>query len=247
MAVTSNTRRYAMRADYIHGTHAATVEVEAGDYWTDERLRISDLYQFDVYRKAYEVVNRYGRGAELLDVGCGPATKHTIMSKIITPANVTLVDQSTVQELVSKKQPSMHFFAINLESPKNSLEKRFDVVLCADVIEHLLDPIPCLEFLKAHLKPNGRLILSTPERHRLLGRHKTSPGHPCHVREWNFNEFAEFLKSQSLAICEHYITSQKRTARLTQLMHFVLDKIGISNSAFSCQVAVCRLGVQREL
>jgi SAM-dependent methyltransferase len=38
----------------------------------------------------------------------------------------------------------------------------FDVVLCGDVIEHLRDPQAFLERVRPLLKPDGRLVLSTP-------------------------------------------------------------------------------------
>ena len=41
-------------------------------------------------------------------------------------------------------------------------ESCFDVVLAADVIEHLRDPLACLRELRARLRPGGRLVLSVP-------------------------------------------------------------------------------------
>lgn len=38
----------------------------------------------------------------------------------------------------------------------------FDILLCADVLEHLQDPWSSLEYLKGFLKPNGLLIVSIP-------------------------------------------------------------------------------------
>jgi 2-polyprenyl-3-methyl-5-hydroxy-6-metoxy-1,4-benzoquinol methylase len=38
----------------------------------------------------------------------------------------------------------------------------FDAVLCGDVIEHLRDPQRFLERIRPLLKPDGRLVLSTP-------------------------------------------------------------------------------------
>ncbi len=42
------------------------------------------------------------------------------------------------------------------------LEGPFDVILCADVLEHLQDPWRALRKLAGHLAPQGRLILSMP-------------------------------------------------------------------------------------
>jgi SAM-dependent methyltransferase len=40
--------------------------------------------------------------------------------------------------------------------------EHFDVILCLDVLEHLLDPWRVLQQLMTHLKPGGRLIASVP-------------------------------------------------------------------------------------
>jgi 2-polyprenyl-3-methyl-5-hydroxy-6-metoxy-1,4-benzoquinol methylase len=41
-------------------------------------------------------------------------------------------------------------------------ENYFDLILCLDVLEHLLDPWQVLARLTRHLKPGGRLIASIP-------------------------------------------------------------------------------------
>jgi len=43
-----------------------------------------------------------------------------------------------------------------------SFPHRYDVILCADVLEHLKDPQKTLEWLLTALKPDGRLLLSIP-------------------------------------------------------------------------------------
>jgi 2-polyprenyl-3-methyl-5-hydroxy-6-metoxy-1,4-benzoquinol methylase len=40
--------------------------------------------------------------------------------------------------------------------------KHFDLILCLDVLEHLVDPWQVLQRLVTHLKPGGRLIASVP-------------------------------------------------------------------------------------
>ena len=56
----------------------------------------------------------------------------------------------------------------NLRRPEQPLVARFDVIFFSEVIEHL--PLPghiVLEKLKRALKPNGVVICSTPNLHRL--------------------------------------------------------------------------------
>ena len=47
-----------------------------------------------------------------------------------------------------------------LEWPQ--FNERFDVILLADVLEHLIEPGLVLEKLKKYLKPNGEILVSMP-------------------------------------------------------------------------------------
>ncbi len=42
------------------------------------------------------------------------------------------------------------------------LDRKFDTIVAGEVIEHLSNPGKFLESCKKHLKPNGRLIITTP-------------------------------------------------------------------------------------
>ena len=77
----------------------------------------------------------------------------------------------------------------------DSTPKQADMVICADVIEHVDDPDELIEFIK---KMNFKhLIISTPDRnllHSKLGRSITGPPvNKHHIREWTFDEFAEYI------------------------------------------------------
>lgn len=49
-----------------------------------------------------------------------------------------------------------------------SLEKKFDVIFAGDLIEHLVNPGLFLDNAKKHLKPGGRLIMTTPNTFNLF-------------------------------------------------------------------------------
>ncbi len=51
----------------------------------------------------------------------------------------------------------------NIENIELDLpEEYFEVIICGDVLEHLLDPWSTLKKLKKHLKPDGIIIISVP-------------------------------------------------------------------------------------
>lgn len=76
---------------------------------------------------------------------------------------------------------------------------RPDVVICSDVIEHLVNPVPMLRSLRA----SGAevVIISTPERDVQYGYDHMGPSRNlCHVREWNAAELKAFLESEGLTV-----------------------------------------------
>jgi hypothetical protein len=70
------------------------------------------------------------------------------------------------------------------------------VIVCADVIEHLVNPLPLLHTIKNWLVDAPVAIISTPD--RVLNRgvhHLGPPDNPKHVREWEVDEFRCFLEA----------------------------------------------------
>lgn len=55
------------------------------------------------------------------------------------------------------------FQVVNIENGTiDAPEDYFDVIICADVLEHLTDPWKCISKLSRHLKKGGRIIVSIP-------------------------------------------------------------------------------------
>lgn len=84
----------------------------------------------------------------------------------------------------------------------------FDIVICADVIEHFVDPDQLLNWLR-HLDFKY-LVISTPDKNKLplyqtpATQSQTGPPiNPHHVREWGFEEFEQYI-SQYFDIKAHY-------------------------------------------
>ena len=73
------------------------------------------------------------------------------------------------------------------------------VVVCSDVIEHLLDPTRLLEALSEFARRGAIVITSTPDRVRVRGTdHMGPPSNPSHVREWTMTEYAQMLTASGL-------------------------------------------------
>jgi SAM-dependent methyltransferase len=178
------------------------------EYWTPKRIRLAGSYQFHVYQEAQRLLRQH-RYESLLDVGCGPAAK---VRELIWPVckNVVLVDHPSSGQIVSRVLPQARFVGIDLEEARLDLRQRFDIIICSDVIEHLVDPDPCLRFIRDHLSDRGLAILSTPERDIVRGPASLRPLNPEHVREWNAAEFARYIASRGFEVVRQELYPQLR-------------------------------------
>ena len=77
-----------------------------------------------------------------------------------------------------------------------SLPDDADLIICADVLEHLKSPgYLLLELARLHKLRRSTIVLSTPERSLKHGLSDMGPPtNKCHVREWALGEFNALLK-----------------------------------------------------
>jgi len=98
----------------------------------------------------------------VLDLGCGNGSlSHLIAQQGYEVVGVEDSEQGVA--IARRSFPDCHFIQASIyELPYAELENSFDIVLSAEVIEHLLYPRELVRAAKKCLKPNGRLILTTP-------------------------------------------------------------------------------------
>lgn len=230
--------RYFIKAGYRPNATSATYGGSADSaYWNAERIATASEYQYDAYRIAAEIV-RSQRIDALLDVGSGPPKK---LAELMPPElRIHLVDQPSTRQIAAALLPRAAFAAANLERADLDLGETFRLILCADVIEHLLDPDPCLDFMRRHLRPGGLMLLTTPERDVQRGPDCDNCPHPMHVREWNRGEFRTLLESRGLEVVEQRLLPQRRVHPLRRMAAALLDAAGRPPVWYSCQLVVCR-------
>lgn len=152
----------------------------------------------DVYARAAEVAERLG-ARRIVDLGTGDG--HRLMA--LHPRFELLgIDYGPNLELARRRFPHLTWMEHDLDRPgplpltAGQLEGA--VVICANVIEQLVNPEFLLGNLRALLPSVEAVVLSTPERD--ASGETASAGPPAHaerVREWTVNELAELL-----AFCE---------------------------------------------
>jgi SAM-dependent methyltransferase len=105
-----------------------------------------------------QIIGAIEAGSQVLDLGCS----NGLLARPLLEKNVrvTGVDAGPGEKLASELAD---YYQRDLELPLELPYGRvFDYVVCADVVEHLKNRTQLLRGARRYLKPDGRLIISTP-------------------------------------------------------------------------------------
>lgn len=74
-------------------------------------------------------------------------------------------------KIAEKRGATYHYYDLNIDDLTNLFPvKKFDLIICTEVLEHLLDPHRQMGYFKKLLKKNGRLIISLPNENTIFHR-----------------------------------------------------------------------------
>ena len=138
--------------------------------------------------------------------------------KLITDRNCKVdgidVNESMLRE--AKEKGYINTYKINLNDSGYSLDsikKKYDVIIFADILEHLIDPQKALLNFRSKLKDKGIIIISLPNVAFILNRLNLLLG------KWNYREFGTLDKT-------HLKFSTIKTAReLVQSSNYKILKV----------------------
>lgn len=120
--------------------------------------------QIDLHFGSAETSMKPLAGKSALDVGCGAGLLCEPLARL--GAAVTGVDAAVENIAAAKAHAALSGLPIDYRAGELAAQQlgRFDLVTSMEVIEHVTDPAAFVAGLAAHLKPDGLLILSTPNR-----------------------------------------------------------------------------------
>jgi SAM-dependent methyltransferase len=196
---------YALPADYRPNGENRTLDSASGThYWTPWRLRISGLYQAAVYAYAAKLIGGNPRIRTVVDVGCGPAVKLSRIAHRFPDRVYYGLDQEDPIAHCQRTYAFGTWLAEDFEAPRQ-LDRlpTADLVICADVIEHMPDPDRLLSYIARISSTQTLILLSTPDRAKLVGPHARRPSNEAHIREWAFEEFRAYLESRGFDVLRH--------------------------------------------
>lgn len=166
------------------------------EYFVDDDLNA--VWQPDVYPETATVARRLG-ARTIVDVGCGTAAK---LVALHPEFEIVGIDYGPNIEACRARYDVGTWIDLDLDQASALGLTVFEeaVIVCADVIEHLVRPERLLRLLRTAIDGGARaLLLSTPER-ELYNKagHLGPPPNTAHVREWTIDELERFLASEGL-------------------------------------------------
>ncbi len=143
------------------------------DEWWDPEGKFKPLHKFNPTRIKYikeNIINNFKlknkskplSGIKILDIGCGGGLLSEPMSRM--GANVTGIDASNKNIKIAKLHSKKNKLKINYlcSSPeKLKIEKKFDVILNMEIVEHVEDIDFFLKSCSKLLKKNGVMFIAT--------------------------------------------------------------------------------------
>lgn len=98
----------------------------------------------------------------ILDVGCGAGNTGELIRGYFPETEVVGITCSIAEQEAAAARLSQ-CFCLDLEKDNfECLGYNYDLLIFAHVLEHLVDPVACVERLLPHLKPQGRIVIALP-------------------------------------------------------------------------------------
>jgi hypothetical protein len=155
------------------------------------------VWQKEVYELARKWLDKEGL-ASVLDLGCGTGEK---LIENFSDIPFVGVEVEPTLSWLRNKHPD-HIW----RSPESAM-LRGDLVICADVIEHLPNPDIIIEAIK---KSGAKIaVISTPDRSLIPGAMAGPPRNPHHIREWTMKEFDAYLR-EHFDVLDHHICNPEQ-------------------------------------
>ncbi len=188
--------KYCIKKDYISRT----------SYTHYDDRGATDSWQDEVYFAAHQIANT-NQFSTIADVGCGSGYK---LIKYFSSYQTVGFEIEPTLSFLKATYPDRLWESSDFSQPL--IGRKFDLIICSDVIEHLVDPNELLNWLQG--LDFKLLVISTPDRDRLLSRQRNyqsqtgPPVNSAHVREWSFDELKCYI-GRYFDIVDHFHTEKE--------------------------------------
>lgn len=188
-------KSYSIKRGYLH----------RNEYSYFDDTTNTDKWQLEVYTKALEYCKEKNYKS-VIDYGCGSAYK---LNKFFNDFDTTGIDVSPTFEFLNKTYPTKKWLRFGDFDMKNISG---DIVICSDVIEHVLNPDELLENINK-IENVKYIFISTPDRNLCKSPNFGPSLNETHIREWSFKELNDYV-SKFFTVVAHYISNEKQATQL---------------------------------
>lgn len=163
--------------------------------WTGERLE-SFIFSRDAieHLHRYALVVPYIKDKIVLDIACGEGYGSNLMSKEAKLVHSVDIDSDAITAAKLKYKNDNLNFAKGSATQIPIENHSVDVVVSFETIEHHDQHHEMMAEIKRVLKPNGLLIISTPD--KLYYSDKRNFKNPFHIKELYKQEFIDLVATQ---------------------------------------------------
>ncbi|MGY8815037.1 MAG: bifunctional 2-polyprenyl-6-hydroxyphenol methylase/3-demethylubiquinol 3-O-methyltransferase UbiG [Gammaproteobacteria bacterium] len=141
-------------------------EALANDWWKPDG-KLKTLHVINPIRLKFINQSVTIKDKTILDVGCGGGLLCEAMAKLSD--RVTGIDISSELIRVATDHAKLNSLNIDykvttIENLKLTSDKKYDVITCMEMLEHVPNPVSIIETMSSLLNPGGHLIFSTINR-----------------------------------------------------------------------------------
>jgi len=152
----------------------------------------------------YAIAVEFSKGKKVLDIASGEGYGSNLISEYATTViGIDISEEAIIHSQSTYKKENLNFrqgSALDIPLENSS----FDVVISFETLEHISDHQKMMSELKRVLKPDGILIISTPE--KAVYSDQENYSNPFHEKELYKEEFINLI---NLEFKFHYLYFQK--------------------------------------